>query len=193
MANRFGGWYSDEGALLLKRNIAHYCNLQKAFMWLLRARSMTVINLKAASGQSLNPSEPSRQEASDVQKSLLKTMECSRLAINLEIRITCQCTWCHMGQTSSGLDTHTCPDLPTWSPANLGNSKSTGKKPRRSVPKTGRLVLEIGPENCEMYIFPIFERLVIFHWTSRARSPDHIYCACWKRKCTLGMQDAAHV
>ena len=68
-------------------------------------------------------------------------MECSRLACNLAIRITCRyvhdITWVIL------------PGLvhipPTWSPANLGNSKSTEKKrdidaykTRRLVPKTGR-------------------------------------------------------
>ena len=97
------GGYSDEGASLLERNIAHYCDIQMTFMLLLRARYTTVINLKAASGWSLNPSEPSKQEASVTQKLLLKIMEYSRLACNLAIRITCQYTWCHLGQTSSRL------------------------------------------------------------------------------------------
>ena len=72
------GFFGDaESVSPVRSNIACLCDLQTAFMWLLRARWTAVIDLNLIDSFSMvdnipNPNEPSTLEASDAQKSFLK-------------------------------------------------------------------------------------------------------------------------
>ena len=72
------GRVQDAGSVSpVRSNIVCFCDLQTAFMWLLRARWMAVIDLDPIDSFSVvknnpNLSEPSMLEASDAQKLFLK-------------------------------------------------------------------------------------------------------------------------
>ena len=101
-----GGFRDAKSVSPVRSNIACLCDLQAAFMWLLKARWMAVIDLDLIDSFSMVENTPQPKWTHHVRsfwcpKIILEAVECSRLAINLTTRIMCWCIWHHWCMTSS--------------------------------------------------------------------------------------------